>query len=206
MSAPNPMVGRNLENRSGPFMPLPITPVASGARHAVLDTGGFALTEACYGAGHTLPSHAHQRPVLTFILHGSVREQRGAGFETCRSLGLVAIPAGEPHAESFPAPGSRCLIIEVSDERAEFIRSFSTILDQPSIRHDPPVAGLGPSDLPGVSSTRRCGSARHRGTPAPVVGADITACSPPSPAGGASLAPPGEGQDTCRFSRAPPNG
>ena len=123
-------------------MSLPIVPVASGARHAVLDTGGFALTEACYDAGHCLPSHAHQRPVLTFILHGSVREQRGPGFETCRSLGLVTIPAGEPHAESFPAPGSRCLIIEVSDERAEFIRSFSSILDQPSYRHDLPVAGL----------------------------------------------------------------
>jgi AraC family transcriptional regulator len=123
-------------------MPLPITPVGSGSRHAVLDTGGFALTEACYDAGQTLPSHAHRRPVLTFILHGLVQEQRGPGFETCRSLGLVAIPAGEPHAESFPAPGSRCLIIEISDERAEFIRSFSTILDRPSIRHDAPVAGL----------------------------------------------------------------
>jgi len=117
-------------------------PVATGARHAVLDTGGFALTEARYDAGQTLPSHAHRRPVLTFILDGSVREQRGSHFETCPSLSLVAIPAGEPHAESFPSSGSRCLIIEVSDERAEFIRSFSDILDQPFCRHDLPVAGL----------------------------------------------------------------
>ena len=124
-------------------MSLPITPVATGARHAVLDTGGFALTEACYDAGQTLPSHAHRQPVLTFILRGAVREKRGSGYETCPSPGLVAIPAGEPHAESFPAPGSRCLIIEVSDERAEFIRTFSGILDQPSIRGDLRVAGLG---------------------------------------------------------------
>ena len=55
-------------------MPLPITPVGSGSRHAVLDTGGFALTEACYDAGQKLPSHAHRRPVLTFILHGLVQE------------------------------------------------------------------------------------------------------------------------------------
>ena len=124
-------------------MSLPITPVAPGARHAVLDTGGFALTEACYDAGQTLPSHAHRLPVLSFILRGSVREQRGSGYENCGSLGLVAIPAGEPHAESFPASGSRCLIIEVSDERAEFIRTFSSILDQHSYRNDLPVAGLG---------------------------------------------------------------
>jgi len=123
-------------------MPPSIIPVAYGARHTMLDTGGFALTEACYGPGQSLPSHAHRRPVLTFILNGTVREQCGPGFETCRTLGLVAIPAGEPHAESFPESGSRCLIIEVSDERAEFIRSFSSILDQPSIRHDAPVAGL----------------------------------------------------------------
>ena len=123
-------------------MSLPITPVARGARHAVLNTGGFALTEACYDADQTLPSHAHRQPVLTFILRGSVREQRGSGYETCRSLGLVAIPAGEPHAERFPESGGRCLIVEVSDERAEFIRSFSGILDQPSIRNDLPVAGL----------------------------------------------------------------
>ena len=123
-------------------MKLPIVPVASGARSQVLDTGGFALTEACYAAGQVLPSHAHQRPVLTFILHGSVREQRGTGFETCLSPGLVTIPAGEPHGESFPDSGGRCLIIEVSDERARFIRSFSTILDRPSYRLDLPVAGL----------------------------------------------------------------
>jgi AraC family transcriptional regulator len=136
------MAGRNLDDRSR-SMSHPITPVATGARHAVLDTGGFALTEACYDAGQTLPSHAHRQPVLTFILRGSVREKRGSGYETCQSLGLVAIPAGEPHAESFPESGSRCLIIEVSDERAEFIRTFSGILDQPSIRNDLPVAGLG---------------------------------------------------------------
>jgi AraC family transcriptional regulator len=136
------MVGRNFDHRSRRSMSLPITPVAPGARHAVLDTGGFALTEARYDACQTLPSHAHRQPVLTFILRGSVREKRGSGYETCQSLGLVAIPAGEPHAESFPASGSRCLIIEVSDERAEFIRSFSGILDQPSIRNDLPVAGL----------------------------------------------------------------
>ena len=123
-------------------MQLPITPGASGARHTVLDTGGFALTEARYHAGHRLPSHAHRTPVLTFILRGSVREQCGTGIETCQPLGLVSIPAGEPHSESFPAPGTRCLIIEVSDERADFIRSFSRILDQPSYRHDPTVAGL----------------------------------------------------------------
>ena len=124
-------------------MSLPITPVAPGARHAVLDTGGFALTEACYDAGQTLPSHAHRQPVLTFILRGSVREKRRSGYENCQSLGLVAIPAGEPHAESFPPSGSRCLIIEVSDQRAEFIRSFSCILDRHSYRNGLPVAGLG---------------------------------------------------------------
>src|SRR5262245_15056141 len=136
------MVGRNHENRSRRSMQLPITPVASGVRHTMLDTGGFALTEARYDGGHRLPSHAHKRPVLTFILHGSVREQCGTGIEDCQSLGLVSIPAGEPHSESFPAPGTRCLIIEVSDERADFIRSFSRILDQPSYRHDATVAGL----------------------------------------------------------------
>ena len=123
-------------------MQLPILPVASGARFTTLDTGGFALTEARYGPGQTLPSHAHQRAVLTFILHGSVRERSGAGVETCQPLGLVSLPAGEPHGESFPGPGTRCLIIEVSHERAEFIGSFSRILDRPSYRHDPPVAGL----------------------------------------------------------------
>jgi AraC family transcriptional regulator len=117
-------------------------PVATGARHTRLDTGGFALTEARYGAGQTLPSHAHQRAVLTFILRGSVRERSRAGVEHCQPLGLVSIPAGEPHAESFPAPGTRCLIVEISDERAEFIRSFSKILDRPSYRRDASVAGL----------------------------------------------------------------
>ena len=123
-------------------MELPIMPVATRARHTRLDTGGFALTEARYHGGLRLPAHAHRRPVLTFILDGSVREQCGGGIETCQTLGLVSIPAGEPHSESFPAPGTRCLIIEVSEERAELIRSFSRILDRPSYLHDAAVAGL----------------------------------------------------------------
>lgn len=119
-----------------------VIPVAPGARRAALDAGGFSLTEAWYGAGRTLPPHAHQKPVLTFILDGLVHEQSGSERETCGPLDLLAIPAGEPHSETFPGPGSRCLIIEVSPERTAQIRSVSPLLDRRSRLSGPSVAGM----------------------------------------------------------------
>lgn len=77
-----------------------VIPVAPGARRAALGAGGLSLTEAWYGAGRTLPPHAHQNPVLAFILDGLAHEQSGSERESCGPLDLLAIPAGEPHSRS----------------------------------------------------------------------------------------------------------
>lgn len=119
-----------------------VVPVAVGARQARLDAGGLLLTEARYSADHNLPPHAHRNPVLTFVLDGRVRERWGSRHETYRPMSLIAIPAGQEHHETFPPPGTRCLIIEVGDEQAETIRSFSAILEQHTCVRGASLAGL----------------------------------------------------------------
>jgi hypothetical protein len=109
----------------------------------VLDTGGFALTEACYDAGQTLPSHAHRQPVLTFILP---RRGPGQSGDPATKLAgrwgswpsLPASPCGKLSVAGEPMPHHRGV------RRTSRPHSLvSGILDQPSIRNDVSVAGLG---------------------------------------------------------------
>jgi AraC family transcriptional regulator len=141
------MAGTNLSQTlaRGASRPRPVAlmPVAPGVRRTALKTGGFRLTEARYSPNQTLPQHAHERAVLSFIVDGWVRERRGSTDQICRPRGLVSIPAGEPHGETFPAPGTRCLIIEVPDERAATMRSLSPEFAWPSYTSGAPVAALG---------------------------------------------------------------
>jgi AraC family transcriptional regulator len=104
---------------------------------------GFALTEARYDAGSTLAPHAHERPVLTFILAGHVQERCVAHGQVCDPRSLVVIPAGAPHGETFPSPGARCLIVEMSGERAAVIGDCSRLFDEPKCASGGEVASLG---------------------------------------------------------------
>ncbi len=120
-----------------------LMPVAPGARQGVLDTGGFRLTEAWYSADRVLARHAHQNAVLVFVLKGWVREHCTPGLAVCRPLSAFTLPAGAAHSETFSAPGARCLLVEVPDDRAGMIQMVSTLLAQPWYTCGPQVARLG---------------------------------------------------------------
>jgi AraC family transcriptional regulator len=120
-----------------------MVPIALGVRHRARQASGFSLTEARYGADRTLAPHTHQHPVLTFILAGRVQEQCVAHGRVCGPLSLVVIPAGLPHGETFPMPGTRCLIVEVGGERGAIIRNCSRLFDNPAHAAGSTVAGLG---------------------------------------------------------------
>ena len=111
-------------------------PVASDHRMTTRSAGGLLLSEARYSAGRRLPPHAHANAVMAFVLNGTVHERFGTGSEACGPMCLVPIPAGQQHSETFSAPETRALIIEVDSKRAESIRPFSRLLD-----HHGPIRG-----------------------------------------------------------------
>src|SRR5215469_7059843 len=119
------------------------TPIADGVRRVARAARGYALTEARYDAGRTLAPHAHERPVLTFILAGRVREQCVSHGKMCDPRSLVVIPAGAPHGETFPSPGACCLIVEVSCEQAAVVSEHSRLFEEPKCASGGEVASLG---------------------------------------------------------------
>jgi AraC family transcriptional regulator len=111
-------------------------PVTSDRSVLARSAGGLVLTEAKYSAGRRLPPHAHANAVMAFVLNGTVHERFGNRWEACGPMSLVPIPAGQQHSETFSAPETRALIIEVDTDRAESIRPFSRLLD-----HHGPIRG-----------------------------------------------------------------
>jgi AraC-like DNA-binding protein len=101
------------------------------------------LTEARYEPGRTLAPHTHRHPVLTFILAGRVQERCVSGGQACDPLSLVVIPAGALHGETFPSPGARCLIVEMSGERGMDLSDCSRLFDEPRCASGSAVASLG---------------------------------------------------------------
>jgi len=120
-----------------------LIPIALGAPHLARRTGEFSLTDARYGAGQTLGAHVHQYPVLTFILAGQVQEACVSPRAVCQPMSLVIIPAGMPHAETFPAPGARCLIVEMRGDGGTRVHQHSQLFGRPGCVTGPRVASLG---------------------------------------------------------------
>jgi AraC family transcriptional regulator len=93
--------------------------------------GGFELSERIQPPDWTLLNHAHESPTIGIVLQGSCTEIVGKRYWDCVPRTLQVIPAGENHALKFGKASVRCLMVEVSAQRHESVRQFSSILDYP---------------------------------------------------------------------------
>lgn len=89
------------------------TEVTSGAPSVTrLDAGRFRISDAYFSAGHVMPSHYHDRAVLSVVVEGRF-VQRFPGKECdCPAGGFIVKPPGERHVDRWAAERSRHLIIE----------------------------------------------------------------------------------------------
>ncbi|MGI8496320.1 MAG: helix-turn-helix transcriptional regulator [Gemmatimonadaceae bacterium] len=88
-----------------------VTPMHSAER--------VTISESVHRRDECLPSHAHRRPYLSFVLRGAYLEAVGRRRLTCETLALRFHPAGEEHANTFGPTGAVCLNIELTGDWAD---------------------------------------------------------------------------------------
>lgn len=106
------------------------SPITLGTQLKSIEVGGFIITETTHAPRLRLPRHVHERANISFVLKGSFKEVVGRHQQECGPLSLLVKPAGEFHSNEYGRTGARCLIIEVTRQRLEAIRSYSKVLDR----------------------------------------------------------------------------
>ena len=84
----------------------------AGRVQAQLIRSGLELAETTYRDGQTVDFHAHDRPLLVFVVSGLMQEHAGGRSVDCRPGTVLLHPPGEPHAHRFGDHGSRCMVLE----------------------------------------------------------------------------------------------
>lgn len=102
-----------------------------GTQIGLRRVAGFVVSETRHQRHQELPQHVHERANVNLVLAGAYAESVAGSTQVYRPHTLVAKPAGEVHANHFRDSAARCLLIEVSPDRAEFIRSCSNLFDAP---------------------------------------------------------------------------
>ena len=81
------------------------------------EAGGFTLSETRHPPGMRLPRHANDRATLVAVLDGAYVETAAGRVGTHLPGTLLVRPPGEVHANTLDGRGSRCLLLELSDDR-----------------------------------------------------------------------------------------
>jgi len=74
---------------------------------------GVSVAENTYAAGLRVAAHAHDAPLLSFVLHGSATEEIGSRTRELGAQSLLYTPPYETHGHRFLTPG-RWLNIQFS--------------------------------------------------------------------------------------------
>lgn len=65
---------------------------------------GISVAESSYAAGLTVPAHAHDAPLLSFVLQGNATEELGSRSRELGAQSLLYTPPYETHAHRFLTP------------------------------------------------------------------------------------------------------
>ncbi len=94
--------------------------------------GGFTLCESHYAPGERIPTHAHENAFFYFVVRGSSTENSDRRALVAKAGTLVFHPAGESHANHWPA-GGRCLHLELAPAALARARELGAALDRPAV-------------------------------------------------------------------------
>lgn len=114
-----------------------------GKQIGLRSVAGFVVSETRHQRHQALPRHMHERANVNLVLAGAYAESVAGNTQVYRPHTLVAKPAGEVHANHFRDSAARCLLVEVSPDRAEFIRSCSNLFDAPCSMPAGSMAAIG---------------------------------------------------------------
>src|SRR5262245_6715332 len=108
--------------RSRTTLPQPAPAHISGEELGRHDLASYRLTLCRFPAAKAVPTHAHARAHLCFLLEGGYIETYGARRTECRGPLLALHPPGEPHSNRISEAGSLDLIVEIQPERLRQLR------------------------------------------------------------------------------------
>lgn len=98
-----------------------------------LDLGRLRISDAIFPPGYGIPSHFHERGVLSIIVAGRFL-QRYPGRECdCPSGGVIVKPPGERHADRWYDTRSRHLIVEPDPRRHGELGECARMMEE--VRH-----------------------------------------------------------------------
>lgn len=87
-----------------------------------------------YGAGHIIPAHVHDRPVLCVVLGGAYQE-RTRGRETEHATGhALFCPAFEAHGQTIAADGALKLLIDPPAPAVDYLADRMRLSEAPWVR------------------------------------------------------------------------
>jgi AraC family transcriptional regulator len=73
--------------------------------------GDFVLAETRYAGGAVVPWHAHESPLVCFVVRGGLEERTGAGPRQYTSGAIFYHPMREPHTHQFDPSGAQCFTL-----------------------------------------------------------------------------------------------
>lgn len=123
----------------------PNTPVreVSGKIIGSYRAGALMLTEHLYESGAQFERHAHSETLLSIVVNGRYRETMSSGkVEDCRPRSVRFLPAGEAHADVYPARSS-CLVVRVDPKILQRARDHAALIERPGELPSPMVRLLG---------------------------------------------------------------
>ncbi|HEX2451529.1 MAG TPA: AraC family transcriptional regulator [Gemmatimonadales bacterium] len=71
----------------------------------------LVLAETQYPAGAVVPMHAHESPLLCFVVRGAFQEESRGHRRTLGRGSVLFHPRDEPHAHRFDVPRTRCFSV-----------------------------------------------------------------------------------------------
>ncbi len=103
-----------------------------GEMQETIEVAGLTFTESVYETDVYLPEHEHENAFFYFVVEGFYEEVYGNKVRQGGPSTLVFHPAGESHANHWYEAGGRVFHIEISQSRAEALREYGLILDEPA--------------------------------------------------------------------------
>jgi AraC family transcriptional regulator len=110
-------------------MIAPLVASTQGHDIFIAAAGGFEFRVTEYSGGVALPAHRHERAKMSTSLRGGYTESYANKAFECDGRSLLVKPPDISHKDSYAAPSTICLTIDVTQPALEMVRAESQLFD-----------------------------------------------------------------------------
>jgi len=100
---------------------------------SIAAVGPFIISRTEHASYTTLLPHSHPHATITIVLGGGYHETIGGVTHELQSMSVVVKPAGTLHANHVDRRGARCLLLELTADAAECVKTVTNVFDTPRV-------------------------------------------------------------------------